>query len=554
MGKTRAKVDGKKEWHRPALAVAVIVAAAVIPFLPALRAPFLFDDINTIVQNPAIHEINLDAFFSDPTTFSVKPGNWPYRPLAVALNAMLFELFGLAPGGWHGFQFALHALNSLLVMIMARRVFGLSRGALAAGLLFAIDPLQSQAVIYISARTMVAGCTWALLAVLLFERALRADHPRTELAASIGTVAAALLAFFSSEGSLALVIWLALAAYALGVKPWERRPRAVLLAVAAGVAVFLLAKWVTAHGPAFTANPRVATGYTRLESVSISLRFPFVAVLLFALPLRLNVLHHAVAASSALEWRFWAPALGTVAVAALLVVLRRRRTFAAGMAWYFGSLLPALIVPLNIAWAEHRSYLALPGLCVALAAGLEGLERMLAGQRRSRLAVAALIVVLACLGALTWQRAQAWRSERALFMASARAEPDYDVPWSFLAEEARKRVDYETALRYLDRTLALNPNFADAYGSRSAVLMAAGRYREAAEAADRAVELDPQNPTYRNNFGMALWRLGYLVDAEKALAQAIKLMPPNDPNRRIFEKNLMLLQEEIHQRGAGPGP
>ena len=63
------------------------------------------------------------------------------------------------PVGFHVVNIALHALNAVLLFFIGRRLFG-EKPALVAALLFALHPMQTEAVTYISGRSsslMAAG-------------------------------------------------------------------------------------------------------------------------------------------------------------------------------------------------------------------------------------------------------------------------------------------------------------------------------------------------------------------------------------------------------------
>ena len=83
-----------------------------------------------------------------------------------------------------------------------------------------------------------------------------------------------------------------------------------------------------------------------------------------------------------------------------------------GLAWYLAALLPALAVSLNTPWSEHRSYLALPGLVMALGFILERLEDSAAEISRGRVRLVGVMtmVMLALMGVAGAYRSALWSS------------------------------------------------------------------------------------------------------------------------------------------------
>ncbi|HEX9629475.1 MAG TPA: tetratricopeptide repeat protein [Pyrinomonadaceae bacterium] len=75
--------------------------------------------------------------------------------------------------------------------------------------------------------------------------------------------------------------------------------------------------------------------------------------------------------------------------------------------------------------------------------------------------------------------------------------------------------------------LATNPNDEQALNSRSLARMRLGRYSEAYEDLQRAVNLKPANADYQANLGYVLWKLGRADEAVRAERAALKLDPRN---------------------------
>lgn len=140
-------------------APALIVALVLLAYWNAFAGSFQYDDFNVIVNNPAV--ASLTAWWQS------MPGIRPLLKLSYALN------YSFWPGdvlfGFHAFNLALHAGNSLLLYGIARRLCGDSTHsngfALLTALLFALHPVHTEAVTMISGRSMslMAFCYLASL-------------------------------------------------------------------------------------------------------------------------------------------------------------------------------------------------------------------------------------------------------------------------------------------------------------------------------------------------------------------------------------------------------
>jgi len=146
----------------------LLFAAVAVSYTNAFRGVFQFDDFNVIVENPAVH--SFAAFFRD-----LPNGIRPMLKLSYLLNWTA----GGEPDGFHLVNVLLHAANTLLVYRLALRAM---KGEDAAGVpdrkpvpfvaafLFAIHPVQTEAVTYISGRSMSMMAFFYLCSLFAYVR------------------------------------------------------------------------------------------------------------------------------------------------------------------------------------------------------------------------------------------------------------------------------------------------------------------------------------------------------------------------------------------------
>ncbi|MCM2334551.1 MAG: hypothetical protein NDI82_11480, partial [Anaeromyxobacteraceae bacterium] len=161
-------------WGRlrasPWLVLLLPLALAVAATWRALPGQFQFDDETSIVTNPAIKD--LAAFLTPGPWRGALAGGRPVTDLTFALN---YAYARLEPWNYHLTNLAVHLAAVALAFAVTRRLLrlaGAARGdgiALAAAGLFALHPLQSQAVSYVvqRAESLAAALTLGSLALLL---------------------------------------------------------------------------------------------------------------------------------------------------------------------------------------------------------------------------------------------------------------------------------------------------------------------------------------------------------------------------------------------------
>ena len=151
----------------PTWVVAIVLAVSIVAvYSRALHAPFIFDDAATVEKNSSIRSLwPLISSTERPGPLNPMP-DLPTsgRPLVNVTFAMNFYFGKLNPVGYHVVNMVLHFLNALLLWAIVRRTlrlpyfaerFDTSAGwlAMAVALLWALHPLQTEAVIYVTQRT-----------------------------------------------------------------------------------------------------------------------------------------------------------------------------------------------------------------------------------------------------------------------------------------------------------------------------------------------------------------------------------------------------------------
>jgi tetratricopeptide (TPR) repeat protein len=466
-------------WLLPA------VVAAFLVFANALRGDFVYDDQRQIVRNTLIQDPALlgRALASDVWAFKGGAGaNSNYwRPTFVAWLAANDRLFGLqSTVGWHLGNVLLHVLATALLFVVARRLGLAPPLAGAVALLFAVHPVHTESVAWISGvpDLLVAVALLAALALVLGARPARWRWP----------AALALYALALGAKEVALLVPLG-AGVAGALDParetataaarWRRgllaaAPFALLALVDLGLRQAILGRFARpyAGGADLAATlltvPRVALFYLRQLALPLTLGPSY--------PLR------AVTPESVGFASFWLPLLcGLAVLSAVTLWVRRRPAGSAGLALALVTLAPAFdLGAFHPEQLVHDRYLYLP-LAGFLLAAVPLVERGLArwpglDPPRATFALAALLALP--LAAQTWSYNRAWLSEIPLWQRGVATDPGSAFNQLELgaALEGAGRLDEARAA--LDRSLALHP-IPNARVARARVAAAQGRFADA---------------------------------------------------------------------------
>lgn len=152
-------MSGKTSARDGVLAAGLGLLAFVV-YLPAIRLEFAADDFLILD-----HLRKLDGFRHASAYFEVNFYAY-YRPLVFLSFALDWTTWGLNAAGFHLTNVVLHAVNTMLVYALARRV-GDARVACVAALLFTLHPANQEAVLWVSGRFDLLATAWILGSLVL---------------------------------------------------------------------------------------------------------------------------------------------------------------------------------------------------------------------------------------------------------------------------------------------------------------------------------------------------------------------------------------------------
>ena len=219
------------------LAPAVVILAATLPYLPTLNDYFAQDDfgvVGLLASKPASY---FPRWFVVPWMENI----WEYtpdelRPFVALTYQVAAQWNPGSPVPQHLVNIALHAGNALLVFGIAARVAGLSTAAaLVAAVAFAVLPMQTESVAWVTGRVDSMPAFFYLAAFFLYCR-WRVEQRG---ALYVWSLAACFTALFSKQNTITLVPALMAYDLVIGRRPvrwsWEwLRPYVPFILLTAG--------------------------------------------------------------------------------------------------------------------------------------------------------------------------------------------------------------------------------------------------------------------------------------------------------------------------------
>ncbi len=519
----------------PALLAVFIVS--VLVYANTLGNELVRDDKHVIPDNPWITSVRyIPEILTSPVfDFSGDEGvSNQYRPLYHIYLMPGYAISGTEPLGFHLVNIIFHGLSAVFVFLTASALmagrrreevqkygeegtseegassgFGAIATPLAAALLFAAHPVNTEAVGWISAISELSFALFYIISLYLFIKSAGKAN-----AAYILSIVFFFVSACSKETAATLPPLLFL--YEILVRR-ERFTGAVirLLPFAGAGIIYLIMRVLALKG----ALPLTASHVEDLSGFQLLINVPpllaqYAWKLIYPLHLSFDYAFHPV--YSLAEARAIIPLLFVIILLAIFYLLRRSNPgvlFA--LLLVFMPLLPALYIPAlgENTFTERYLYVPAMGFGIFLVLGAVSLK----GFVRERCATSANILKTAL-------------PLLALSLICA-----------FSAGTVMRNFTWKEPFTLWQDTVGKSPDSRIARNSYGIELAARGRLDEAASEFRSAIEIDPEGARAYNNLGVIYAKKGMIREAAVEFEKALRIIPADEETRDNLNKALMIL-------------
>ncbi len=565
------------------------------------QAAWHLDDKPNILNNIPLHIDNLHPQTLKATLFAhpknpYEPSKRMYRPVA-CLSFALNWYFGQADTvGYRAVNVLFHILNAFFLYVFIRNLYKTPVGRreasgshylvpVLAATLWAVNPIQTQAVTYIVQRMAVLGAMFYLLGMLAYLKGRLTSNTAIRLVAYGAAFCCYLLAMGSKENTLLFPLTLVIMEFAFFRDlriPGNRRSMIVVVVVL-GAAVMAAGSLLFLKGDPFTFLKAYAyRPFSLTERILTECRVivHYLTQIFYPLPARLSIEHDVMLSVSLTR------PLTTLPAAIFLILwasygfwlLGRRPLIGFSLIFFLiNHLIESSVIPLELMF-EHRNYLPSLLLFIPVAMGMEWLLNR-CGHRKPVLkyfmwALIGLVVVGLVSG--TRIRNRVWSTERSLWQDAAikaplSARPFANLAWDMaygvnadprnyanalkLYELALQRHmpkwgmqtdiminvagihartgDNQKAIHFLTQALQLNPDNAKARYDLATLYLRMGRWDDASRSADPLLLSGKVHEGYLNLKAFILIRQGHPEKAIPYLQKSL-LLEPNFQTTLIY--------------------
>src|SRR5258708_39390893 len=188
-------------------AAALLLILVFAAYSNSFLSGFEVDSHNLALENPAVRSVsmeNLRLIFQNNYWHPQQPSH-VYRPLVTLSWLFNYAVLGNAgrAAGYHWFNLIVHALNVLLVWRLAQAIWRRELPAFFPAAVFALHPVNTEAVTNIAGRADLMAC-FAVVGGLLVHVRWGGAPGRSRLILLAGAGAAAFFGVFSKENAIIL--------------------------------------------------------------------------------------------------------------------------------------------------------------------------------------------------------------------------------------------------------------------------------------------------------------------------------------------------------------
>lgn len=519
-------------WLHSRLEIFLLFLLCLLMYLPSLQHGFVMDDRWLVTENPYIKSWRYfpNMLTQDAWNIWVHHNYW--RPIFSLSLALDYSLWSLNPSGFHLTSVLLHAINTLLLYLLGKRLQSRTCGVFAA-LLFALHPIQSHAVNVVAARSELLAALFTLLSLHAFF-----SHRLLALAVALA------LALLSKETSMVFPLALFFAGVTLEGRNWDIR-----FTLALGLLALYLGTRV-ALGFSFSV-PASVFSYDLSWDARLLLAFKALALYSLALGNIFEMPHP--------SWSVEIPAsaadlyvLGGLFIFGLLlggisISYKKNPPLAFGLTWFLIYFLPiSNLKELNQPMAEHWLYIPMIGLSLAFGVALNAAFVRHLEVRLVRIGITACVAVFLVFGALVVrEKTRLYQNDESFLLAAIRANPQVARLYSLLGNVYMEKRNISMAKELYAKALTLDANDLPANYMLGFLLHKAGQHDKAKINLERVARIEP---VIRAEFEPVAHAWEMLGDKQRALFYFRKALEVNAQSVWIKEKVVNLESQLLDSR------
>lgn len=484
----------------------ILTGLCFLVYANSLNNAFVFDDIPAILQNPKI---------SQPFTYLLEPPGF--------LNSICYLIGKNNPSIFHFISIALHSLNTILVFLFLRLFFKVESSFIAA-CLFAVHPIHTEAVAWVSGKPYLIISLFLLATYLLYYKSTNTSNAQRKLNTAAYLFSLILFSYFviNNFGFYSLLPLL-LVLSDITFKTWKENWKYWIPFFAIAALRLITAKGAILNRAIAVSDITGVSASSTTNPVINLILAVFVHLGLLLWPARLTVFHEPV------EFNMFLLVLGFVLLVSLFlslpIILKKKKEVFFAITIYILFLAP-LYSPVVFSSLVAERYLYFPSIAFCMFAAFL-YERYTNNRTRARrmMAISIFLLLMCLYTARTVIRNEDWRSEESFWRSTIKVSYKSPGALNGIGLVYQKKGETQKAIESFEKAIRIHPKYASAYNNLGNVYSEIGKKEEAVKLFKKAIEVNSKYFEAYNNLGNVYSEMGMREEGITLYKKVIELNP-----------------------------
>lgn len=531
--------------------MAVLIAATGFVFyFNTLQHGYALDDYSIILENTqtrrgteAIGEIFSSSYRSGYFTSD----NELYRPLSKAFFAWQWQHWPKNPAPGHFFNVLFYCISGVLLFFAMFHLTGSKLFSFVTSVLFVAHPIHTEVVANIKSLDEIFSFLFFSLMLLCIVVYLKKQHI---VYAALGACSY-FLSLLSKESAITYIAVIPLLLFVFTNENKTKIIKVTLIHLLPVVLFLLIRAGVldaSQSGPVSVAD-NILSGqpFGSRIATAIAIMGLYLQKLIFPHPLVSDYSFRQLEIVSFTSFSFIFSFLIYSALGIFAIFkLKEKSKWVVPIFFFFitASVASNVVMLIGTSFAERMMYAPSLAICMAVAIAL---QKLFTEQdtvsisdfiKTNIKAIGITATVVLLFGFKTVSRNRAWENNYTLYSTDVTLSPKSTRTHYYLgnhitqdefldtvSNEKRKQEYIQQAIQELRTSIELYYYFSDAHQQLARTYLRIKQYDSALVYFNKALAINPTNPLYYNNYGNALYNTGKLMEAKEAFEKAVQYNP-----------------------------
>lgn len=528
------RTSSNKNKNRILKGYLVIALISFAVYANSLSNEFVFDDESVVLGDPTIiHLYNIPRYFTAQEGFHKVIGRY-YRPVVSASYAIDCAVWDLKPFGFHLTNILLHIINSLLVFKFLIYMFEEKKGdssnsvsyiAAIGALVFAVHPIHTEAVSWVSGRTDSLSFTFFIASFIYYLKFSKCTVSSKKKLFFALVCVYYVLSLLSKEMAITLPVVIVLYDLVVPKLSWNslKGKMQVYFAMAAISVMYLVLRWVIMKDV-----PERETYYyffSKDIKTTFLTMFQTIPLYLKLLVLPVGLIYHYNGYLPYINSFLGTGVIIAFVVTSFLVLLcvylfKKHSLISFSILFFFVTLMPVMnIIPTMNFMAER--FLYIPSISIILI--LVYLVHDIKFQKYKSIIFSFSLILIIIFGILTIERNADWKNNDSLFL-SAEGKPG-TVTYVNIGNIYANKQQFDKAEIYYRKAIDLRDETLLANNNLGKIFMIRGDFDSAFYYITKSFKLDTLSPEPRYTLAQLYVQNNMIPQAVNELQKLHQIVP-----------------------------